>query len=188
MADALFEPEGAPAASQPKPIRALTVKQPWAHMIAHCGKTAENRTWPTGYRGLLAIHAGACSGWDPAGERSPEARAAWREWSAALPPPNITGPLRRAAMHIGFGAVIAVAEVAGCHASGPRGCDGSWPGLDGRLRPRCSPWAVNGQHHWQLAGVRPLAEPVPCKGTLGLWRLSEDVEQAVRAQLEVSRG
>ncbi len=37
-------------------MRALTVRQPWAHAIIHQGKTVENRSWLTKYRGLLAIH------------------------------------------------------------------------------------------------------------------------------------
>jgi hypothetical protein len=55
-------------------------------------------------------------------------------------------------------------------------------------RTGCSPWAARGRHHIELAGVRPLAEPVPCKGALGLWRLPEDVEKAVREQLEARNG
>jgi hypothetical protein len=47
----------------------------------------------------------------------------------------------------------------------------------------CSPWSMSGQFHWELSGVRSLW-PVPCKGALGLWRLPEDAEKAVRAQLE----
>jgi hypothetical protein len=46
---------------------ALTVRQPWAHAIIHCGKDIENRTWPTEYRGPLAIHAGLRD--DPLGYR-----------------------------------------------------------------------------------------------------------------------
>ena len=38
-------------------IRALTVRQPWAGAIAHHGKTVENRSWPTRWRGTLFIHA-----------------------------------------------------------------------------------------------------------------------------------
>lgn len=38
--------------------RALTVKQPWAHLIITGHKKTENRTWPTRYRGRLYIHAG----------------------------------------------------------------------------------------------------------------------------------
>tara|TARA_B100002049_G_scaffold158746_1_gene118671 strand:- start:355 stop:762 length:408 start_codon:yes stop_codon:yes gene_type:complete len=40
------------------PIKALTVCQPFAHLIAVREKPVENRTWFTAYRGPLAIHAG----------------------------------------------------------------------------------------------------------------------------------
>jgi ASCH domain len=36
---------------------ALTVKQPWAAMIVSGVKPVEYRTWRTGYRGRLYIHA-----------------------------------------------------------------------------------------------------------------------------------
>lgn len=36
---------------------ALTVKQPWAHLICHGYKSIENRSWNTNYRGPLLIHA-----------------------------------------------------------------------------------------------------------------------------------
>ncbi len=39
-------------------MRAITIRQPWASMIVHCGKDIENRTWRTSYRGPLLIHAG----------------------------------------------------------------------------------------------------------------------------------
>lgn len=38
-------------------MKALSVKQPWAWAILH-GKPVENRTWYTGYRGPILIHAG----------------------------------------------------------------------------------------------------------------------------------
>ena len=38
-------------------MKALTIKQPWAHLIIHCGKDIENRDWPTRFRGRIAIHA-----------------------------------------------------------------------------------------------------------------------------------
>src|SRR5206468_750434 len=41
-----------------KTIRALSVRQPWASMIAEGKKTIEVRTWWTHYRGPLAIVAG----------------------------------------------------------------------------------------------------------------------------------
>jgi hypothetical protein len=36
---------------------ALSIRQPWAHMILHHGKDIENRTWPTQVRGRVLIHA-----------------------------------------------------------------------------------------------------------------------------------
>lgn len=36
---------------------ALTIHQPWAHLIAIGRKTIETRTWLTAHRGPLAIHA-----------------------------------------------------------------------------------------------------------------------------------
>jgi len=36
-------------------IRAISVKQPWANMIASGEKTLETRTWPTRHRGPLLI-------------------------------------------------------------------------------------------------------------------------------------
>ncbi len=39
-------------------IKALTISQPYASLIASGEKWIENRTWPTAHRGKLAIHAG----------------------------------------------------------------------------------------------------------------------------------
>jgi activating signal cointegrator 1 len=40
-------------------VKAVTVRQPWASLLAHGHKTIETRTRPTKYRGRFAIHAGA---------------------------------------------------------------------------------------------------------------------------------
>lgn len=44
-------------------MKALTICQPYADMIANNEKIIENRTWPTSYRGPLAIHAGKSKAW-----------------------------------------------------------------------------------------------------------------------------
>jgi|SRR5690242_8015772 len=54
-------------------MKAITLIQPWASLIADGIKTIETRSWPTNYRGPIAIHAGkgvdaeACKdfGYDP---------------------------------------------------------------------------------------------------------------------------
>lgn len=38
-------------------MKALSIKQPWASIIAHGIKDIENRTWATKYRGTIYIHA-----------------------------------------------------------------------------------------------------------------------------------
>lgn len=39
-------------------LKCITIKQPWAWLIAEGFKTIENRTWKTKYRGTLGIHVG----------------------------------------------------------------------------------------------------------------------------------
>src|SRR5690554_6301238 len=38
-------------------MKALSIKQPWASLIAYGIKDVENRTWKTSYRGRIYIHA-----------------------------------------------------------------------------------------------------------------------------------
>jgi activating signal cointegrator 1 len=38
-------------------IKCLSIWQPWASLIVQGFKHVETRSWPTGHRGLLAIHA-----------------------------------------------------------------------------------------------------------------------------------
>lgn len=38
-------------------MKALSIKQPWASLIAHGIKDIENRTWKTNFRGRIYIHA-----------------------------------------------------------------------------------------------------------------------------------
>jgi hypothetical protein len=44
-------------------MRALSIRQPWAHLIIFGGKDVENRTWKTDYRGPLLIHAAKGMTW-----------------------------------------------------------------------------------------------------------------------------
>ncbi|MEE8465915.1 MAG: ASCH domain-containing protein [Dehalococcoidia bacterium] len=41
-----------------KPQYALSIRQPWAHLIVSGEKDIENRPWHTGYRGRIYVHAG----------------------------------------------------------------------------------------------------------------------------------
>jgi hypothetical protein len=136
-------------------MRALSIRQPWTDAIVLGTKRVENRGWPAPAWILGRVIALHASKVADRGAQPPPGE----EW-----PSGLTDSSR-------LGAVLAVARVRDCHFT--------TGGLCG-----CSPWAVPGQFHWTLADVRLLPDPVPCKGALGLWRLPEDVEAAVRAQLD----
>jgi hypothetical protein len=40
-----------------KEIKVISIRQPWAYLIAKGEKDVENRTWTTNYRGELYIHS-----------------------------------------------------------------------------------------------------------------------------------
>ena len=148
-------------------MKAMTIKPPWSWAISHGPKRIENRGWQRPWRGTLAIHAG--KGWDFDGEDSPLVQQAWRDADIDI------YKLDPAYREITLGAVVAVAELVDI-------CSKSAPLADGPSC-ECGPWAARGQYHWRLANVRPLTEPVPCKGALGLWTLPDEVEAAVVARL-----
>jgi hypothetical protein len=138
-------------------MRAVTVKQPWAWAIAHGGKAVENRSSGFSYRGLLAIHAGMT--WSERGETDP------RVYEAAHA--QCVG--RR---NMPFGAFLAVAELVDVHPDA--GCcrpwgESSYTEAGGRVRT-----AV---HHLVLEDIRPLTDPLPCRGMLGLWRVPMDIAE-----------
>lgn len=38
-------------------MKALSIRQPWAHAVVHLGKNIENRSWKAVFRGEFLIHA-----------------------------------------------------------------------------------------------------------------------------------
>lgn len=76
-------------------MKALTICQPYAELIARGEKLIENRSWPTSYRGPLAIHAGKSLQWFDDDNH-----------------PKANYGIKREA--VPFGAVVAVADLIGC--------------------------------------------------------------------------
>jgi hypothetical protein len=151
-----------------EPMRALSIRQPYAWAIAGGFKPAENRTRkiPLKYIGVpVALHA------------SKE-----RDDVMVLPTLEATDALLQASLDtdplLSLGAIVAVVTFTGCHPlyniCNPAGIP----------QTTCSPWSEWGSYHWLVGDVRPIAEPVPCRGALGFWPVPADVERAVREQLE----
>jgi hypothetical protein len=142
-------------------MKAMTVRRPWSFAIAQLGKDIENRPRNWRYRGELAIHAGL--GWDDV---------------ALGPIRRFTGVQTAELIRSTPRGVVAVADLVGCHQAtiglvGATCCTSPW----GMVNPLRHVW------HLELANVRQVAVPVPCRGALGLWTLPADVEAAVREQL-----
>jgi hypothetical protein len=131
-------------------MKALSLWQPWAVYIAAGMKRFETRSWPTDYRGPLAIHAAK----RPMAEEDHELLGEY-----PLPEPFRSRPLV-------FGAVVAVCQLVDvvrmdeqlCHDMDIR--EGREFDLGG--------WEP-GRYAWALASVEPLREPVFVRGAQGLW-------------------
>ena len=174
-------------------MRILTVRQPWAWAIIHGGKDVENRSTSIAgaYRGPVAIHA-AKELADTGGLPTLIAQAIGRVSGRLGHIPHVPQfggdmPHRGntlAPWYGNRGAIIGVVDLIGAHiAYEGFACPG--------LRGPCSEWAAPGGSmppysdifHYQLANPRPLPEPIPYKGALGLRTLPGIIEQQILAQL-----
>jgi hypothetical protein len=147
-------------------MKAITIYQPWAQIIARGVKKYETRSWRTPYRGPLAIHAGAAK-IDMAHFFGREHAAAFQE---ALGRHGVGPPWR-------YGAVLATCELAGCHRILRMGegenartyiqRDGGNEFIQGDelLFGDFTP----GRFAWEFAGVKPLPRPVPARDGQRLW-------------------
>ncbi len=150
-------------------LRALTVKDPWATLIAIGAKQIETRSYRTRYRGPISIHS---------------SKAFRREDQEFCSQEPVCSALERAGIYsptdMPRGAVIAVAEIVACdQVLGGQDSQEMIPPEPERSFGFYSP----GRWMWRLANVRRLAEPVPSRGLLGLWRLPTPVIEAVAAQI-----
>jgi hypothetical protein len=169
------------------PVRAVSVRQPWAWAIARGWKPVENRTraFPATLTGApVALYAALT--WDEAMLAALAATIGTDPHTRVFPVPDATealigalrdgDPLLRAC-----GAVIAVVTFTGSHKS--YGAPGTGRDCPGTRHGLCSPWSEPGARHWQVSGARPLTTPVPCRGMPGFWPLPADTTTAITAQL-----
>jgi hypothetical protein len=129
-------------------IKALTISQPYASLIARGEKSIENRNWPTNYRGRLAIHAGKGTQYLTPGQLRgyPTGCVIATAQLVACIPLEPVRVHRRSAVLEKLG--ISVESVlANKHAEGP--------------------WC------WILQDVRALRVVCPCRGSQGLWDWDE---------------
>lgn len=135
-------------------MKALTISQPYASLIADGEKWIENRRWVAYYRGLLAIHAGKGTQYLD------------REELAEYP----------------SGCIVAVAElVECCDLSWVRN---HWDAAQVTCRYTrdeiLNHVHAEGPKLLILDNVRKLSQPIPCRGAQGFWSVPADVAQLMK--------
>ena len=137
-------------------MKALTLIQPWASLIAAGVKTDETRGHRTSHRGEIAIHAGLKASPDIAPEPL-TSLVFGLDWEGHLP----------------RGAVVAVADVVACITTAEASRTST------RSNLRCGNFSA-GRHAWRLLNIRPLWTPVPARGMQGLWAWTPPEDTAFR--------
>jgi hypothetical protein len=155
-------------------VKGLSLTQPWATLVAIGAKRIETRSWRTYYRGVIAIHA--ARRWT----HEDQWLGTHEPFKAALRAAGLNrATLGCDANALPRGVIVATARVVDCVSTSqdsPYYPDDSNPESDfGDYGP--DRWM------WVLDDVRPLTEPVPCRGALGLWTVPPDVTALIAAQI-----
>lgn len=148
-------------------MKALTILQPWASLIACGAKQIETRSWATKYRGEIAIHAGKNEQFISAVRNEP--------FASALS--HIYNPSKMA-MGFDCGKVIAIADLVAC--SRVIGKSTYWSGPLGLIRVTLENGRIitgterefgdyaYGRYAWILDNVQQI-KPITAKGSQGIW-------------------
>lgn len=165
-------------------MKALSLTQPWASLIAIGAKRIETRSWPTAYRGPVAIHA---SKGFPAWARETCWEDRFRDALVEAGLADFGGDsdlvfdsAERFALPLG--ALVAVGRLEDCVRTEAL--------IERHRRGRCVllPHEIEfgdysaGRWAWILADVTRLAEPISCKGALGLWDVPADIAKQLGAR------
>lgn len=123
-------------------MKALSLHQPWASLIAAGAKRVETRTWRTHHRGLLAIHAA---------QRRMDFQAI--ELLRTL---GLSG-----LCEFPLGCIVATCRVVDCIPTDDYVPASEQERACGDFRP--------GRFAWILDDVKAVVPPIACKGSMGLW-------------------
>lgn len=166
-------------------MKAISLWQPWATLVAVGAKRIETRGWPTRYRGPLAIQA--AKRWN--GElrdlcfQEPFRTTLLRALGAISAKASVGAKLFD---ELPRGAVVARANLIDCVPIRPgrrvRAARGTVvPPYDGSAEHAFGDYS-DGRYAWILADVVALPAPVPVRGRQQLWTLAPDEAEAVHQQ------
>lgn len=138
-------------------MKALSLTQPWATLVAVGAKAIETRSWATYYRGPLMIHA--AKGFPSASKDLLLNRRFYQTLARA----GYAFP-----EDLPRGAIIAVGRLVDVRQM----TQDTWPKhFEAAAQAHEAAFGDYraGRFAWLLADVRPLPTPIPCRGALGLW-------------------
>lgn len=155
-------------------MKAITIHQPWATLIATGAKIFETRSWPTKYRGPIAIHA---SKKDPLPTiRSLPVKVQRSIFDCYYEKFNISAATLERMV---TGHIIATAELVECYEvhidhTGDAvlmkaGVPAEWIGMYSN-EFQFGHYDF-GRYAWKLSNVKMLPEPIPVKGQQGIWNV-----------------
>jgi len=133
-------------------MKALSVINPWAHLIMYHGKTVENRTWATNYRGRILIHV------------SKKLLTGYKDLmiylirNGTLKIDTITLSEELKKIESECGMIIGSVELYDC------------------IKGYESKWAEDGMYHWIIRNPEVFEKPIPAKGSLGLWEYEGELK------------
>ncbi|KEQ25557.1 ASCH domain-containing protein [Paenibacillus tyrfis] len=142
-------------------MKAITIIQPWATLIALGEKKFETRSWRRKYRGPLAIHAGL---------------KVDRELCEKEPFRSVLAKHGYTADNLPTGAIVATCELSNClkidvfegiTSLYAGDSNHEWIEIDGN--ELMFGWYDNGRYAWELTNVQQLPESIPAKGMQGIW-------------------
>lgn len=128
-------------------MKAITILEPWASLIACGAKRIETRSWSTKYRGPIAIHTGKDR--DKKGDRIRHVIFKAEQFGIKVP-------------ELQFGSVIAIAELVDCIYMSPEWIDTVSD------QEKYFGWLEEGRYAWILTNVHPI-DPVPARGKQRIW-------------------
>lgn len=149
-------------------MKALTLTQPWAALVALGQKRIETRSWGTSYRGRLAIHA---------------AKAFPSDARCLCPLEPFDDALGLETLW--RGKIVAVGVMTECFRFGEL--------TEGKIRQRSAKGLLPkheadfgdfaaGRYGFVLSEITKLETPIECRGMLSLWDVPADVVAAINAQ------
>jgi hypothetical protein len=164
-------------------MKALSLWQPWAQLLVSGQKAIETRSWATGYRGLVLIHAAKMWGHD--------------EQVEALRNPFINRAIEQES-EMPLGAFVGVVTLVGCariaeqpsfgtiHLMNQRMSDEIRHRYERRLLETEEEHFGNyadGRYAWLFDEPRRLPAAVPAKGAQGLWTPTPEQIRLVSEQI-----